>query len=132
MDEKEKSIFIQFSLAGDDAANTAKYGLIFAATRNMYVERVSGAHNSAASGGSLQLERLQSTEALDAGDTLLSTAYDPTATANTPQHLPLTASPVRSLKRGDRLAIKDTGSLAGLSGLNLTIELKISESVGKA
>ncbi len=115
------------SLPGTQGATAGNYGIFFTATRPCYVKRISEVHTTAGTDPgavTLQVERLQGTEALDAGDALLVTAFNLKGTANTVQTGSLVTTPtLLSLNEGDRLALKDTGTLTAVAGVNVTVEL---------
>lgn len=109
-----------------DAATAGNYDVIFTAVYPCEVMAVIETHRVACSStGTLNLEILTSGQALDAGVTVLSTAYSLDSTANTPilkQGLDLTAN--RQLKPKDRLALKDALTLTATAGLVVTVYLK--------
>ena len=73
----------------------------------------------------LQIERIQGTEALDAGDPLLVAGFNLKGTANTvvrKELADLTATKtLLILSQGDRLALDDSGNLTNVAGLTITI-----------
>lgn len=118
---------IQISIPGTQAATATNYSVFFTADRPYYVEAVVESHTTAGTDGSavtLQVERLQGTEALDAGDPILATAFSLKATANTTQYGTLLKTAVTILNRGDRLALKDAGTLTAVAGLNVVVYLR--------
>lgn len=84
-------------------ANTA----FFIAPFDLTVKQIQYVHGTAEGGTSaVQIERLQGTEDVEAGDDLLATAFDGNATADTVQNGALTATTANlRLSKGDRLAI---------------------------
>jgi len=122
---KKDGFYVTRVLKNTDAATAANYGLFFIARHPMEIMRVSIVYATASTSGTLQLERLQGTEAKAAGDTLLGSTFDMSATANTVQTKEgsdLTAS--RQLKEGDRLALIDGGTLTNQNDLVVTIYCK--------
>jgi len=119
-----RASFVSVSLPGAISATAGNYGVIFIATKNCVVKDFYEAHTTAgtdAGSVTLQLERLQGTEALDAGDELLETAINLKGTADTYVRGTLVKGYNVSLKIGDRLALKDAGTLTGLAGVCVTI-----------
>lgn len=121
-------IVITHSLDGTEPATTTNYGVFFNAPFKMELMKVVISHQTAGTDGSavtLQLERLQGTEALDAGDTLLAATYNLKGTINSPASQTLTATKAnRVLNENDRLALKDAGTPAVVAGLVVTIVLR--------
>ena len=74
---------------------------------------------------SLNIEKLTGTRALDEGSAMLSTAFDLKASINVVRTGTLTtASSVRSLARGDRLALDDAGTLTAVANVTISVELQ--------
>lgn len=122
-----KAEFTSVVLAGTTPATAANYGIFFVATRPCFVKAISEVHSTAGSSTpTLQVERLRDTEALDAGDELLVTAFNLAGTANTVQegNLNVANKTFMSLNVGDRLALKDIGTLTAIAGLCVTVELQ--------
>lgn len=114
-------------LKNTDAATAANYGVFFVSERQYNVLAVAEVHGTAgtdASAVTLQIERLQGTEAPDSGDALLSTALSLKATANTVQYGTLVNTGVTALQRGDRLSLKDSGSLTDVANLCVTVYIQ--------
>ena len=85
--------------------------------------------NAGGSGATLQVERLQGTEALDGGDLLLSATIDLTSTANTVVEGTLTNTiSNRILERGDRLALKDANTLTAIANVTVYVTYKPTSS----
>lgn len=125
----QKSSFASWALVGTSAATAGNYGIFFVATKPCSVKAISEVHTVAgtnASAVTLQVERLQGTEALDAGDLLLATAFNLKGTANTVQRGVLTSvnKTFLSLQVGDRLALRDSGTLTDVAGVCVTVELQ--------
>jgi hypothetical protein len=119
---QQKKVVVSHTLVGTTAATAANYGTFWTAPFACTVIGFTEVHETAGTNGgavTLQLERLQGTEAPGAGDELLITALNLKATANTVQQGNLTL--VRSggiglvnLSQGDRLALKDAGTLTNM------------------
>lgn len=119
--------YLNISLAGTQSATATNYGVFFIATYPCIVRRISEVHTTAgtdAGAVTLQVERLQGTEALDSGDVLLTTAFDLKGTANTVQTGTLVRTTALALSVGDRLALKDSGVLTSLAGVCVTVEVE--------
>lgn len=121
-----QSSFVTATLPNTDPATAANYGIFFTATRPCAVKAISEVHTTAGTNVgavTLQIERLTGTQAPDAGTVLLATAFNLKGTANTVQRGALIASGLVGLKLGDRLCLKDAGTLTSVAGLNVTVEL---------
>jgi hypothetical protein len=98
---------------------------IFIAPFDLVIKRIDYVHSTAGSDGSavtLQVERLQGTEAPAAGDNLLSAAFNCKGTANTVQNGALTATTADlTLSAGNRLGLNYTGTLTALAGVVVTV-----------
>lgn len=120
--------FVPVSIVGTAAATAANYGVFFIARQPCVVVDVYESHTVAGTNGSavtLQIERLQTGEALDAGDALLATAFNLKSTANTPVRGTITKTGrTMSLKAGDRLALKDSGTLTDVAGVCVVVTIE--------
>lgn len=102
--------------------------IFFTARFPCEVIAVSEVHSTAGTDGSavtVQVERLQDTDAPGAGDTLLVTSFDLKGTANTvvlKTTNDLTSS--TQLLTGDRLALLYSGTLTAVAGVQVTCHLK--------
>ena len=73
-----------------------------------------------------QLERKQGTEAKNAGDDLLATAFNLKATANSLQQGALVSDfAVRTLSKGDRLGLVNLGTLTAVGNVLVVVKAKI-------
>lgn len=118
---------ITAKIPGTDAATASNYGKFFIAHKPYEIMEVSEVHATAGSDASavtLNIERLQGTEALDSGDTVLVSAFNLKSTANTVVFKKTTALQNRTLYIGDRLALKDAGTLTAVNDVVITIILK--------
>lgn len=120
---------ITISLPGALSATATNYGVFFIANRPIEIMKIKEVHSTAGSDGgavTLQIEKLTGTTALDSGSTILNTAFDLKGTANTvvsySGYIGLNAN--RQLVEGDRLALKDAGTLTSLAGVCVTIYYK--------
>ena len=111
-------------LAGAGAAVAANYGAFLPIHFPCEVMEFSAAWETASLSGTLQLEKLTGTQAPGSGVNLLSTAIDTSGTANTLNFGTLVIGSSRQLKRGDRLAISDGGTLTSMVGLSTATLIK--------
>ncbi len=118
---------VSANLEGTSAATAANYGIFFTANKTLRVIEVTEIHTTLgtdAGAVTLQLEKLTGTTALDSGTTLLSTAFNLKGTINTVQYGTLVLTGDVILARGDRLALKDAGTLTAVAGMSLTVWLE--------
>jgi hypothetical protein len=108
------------------SATAANYGVIFIADRDYEVLEVREAHSTAgtdAGAVTLTVEKLTGTQAPGAGANCFGTnTINLKGTANTVQSI-IATSPV-VISAGQRLAIKPTGVLTALVGVQVTIVLR--------
>lgn len=113
-------------LAGAAAATAANWGPFWTAPYRCVVLGVNAIWGTASTSGTLNVERLQGTEAHDNGDDLLSATIDTSGTANTVNAGTLitgaNAAPLE-LDAGDRLGLVDGGNLATGASLAVTVTL---------
>lgn len=104
------------------------YGVFFIAPFSVEVTGFFEVHQVAGTDGSavtLQLEKLTSGQALDAGATLLDSTINLKATKDTVQEGTLTTTRLDLvLEKGDRLALKDSGTLTGLENVVVYVLFK--------
>lgn len=120
-------VVITAVLAGTTPATAANYGVFFIANRPYEVMEISEAHTTAGNDAgtvTLDIERLQGTEALDAGDSICVSAFNLKSTADTVVTKKTTDLHNRTLLTGNRLALKDAGTLTNVAGLCVSILLK--------
>lgn len=126
--ENKDGFYVFHSIVSTGPATAANYGVIFTALNACAVMRVVESHTVAGSDAgavTLNIERLSSGVALDSGDSILTTAFNLKSTANTPvikEGIDMVRAN-RTLTRGDRLALEDTGTLTAVAGLQVTIYL---------
>lgn len=109
---------VRWTIFGTEAATSGNYGVFFIADLACAVVGFQEAHATAGSDGgavTLQLEKLTSGVAAGSGTNLLSTALSLKATANTVQTASLVATRVTVLNKGDRLALKRSGTLTSVN-----------------
>lgn len=116
---------ISVPLVGTAGATAGNYGIFFIADRACEVKKIKLRYNTASSSGTVNVERLRGTEALDAGDEILTTDASTSATANTTYEYDYTNFNLdsRILKENEALALKDGGTLTNLVGLCVTVYL---------
>ncbi|MAD98709.1 MAG: hypothetical protein CMB99_15405 [Flavobacteriaceae bacterium] len=123
----KKKVFVPHTIPGDDVVTSSNYGTFWIAPFDCAIIEVRQIHQSAFSSGTLNIEKLTGTTAPDSGVEVLASDFDLTGTANTVSTPALTSTvDDKRLKRGDRLAMKDGGTLVGGSHINVTIEVQIN------
>lgn len=118
---------ITVSLPDTTAATAANYGTFFTADRAYRVLSAAEVHLVKGTDGgavTLNIEKLTGTTAPDSGVTLLSTAFDLKGTINTVQFGSMVVTDATYLKRGDRLCLKDAGTLTAVAFVNVTVYLQ--------
>ena len=118
---------ITIQLPGALPATAANYEVFFIALRPYEVMEVAEAHRvlgTHADPVTVNIERLSGTEALDAGDTICVAGFNLKSTINTVVMKKTVELQNRILNIGDRLALKDAGTLTDVAGLTITLLLK--------
>lgn len=118
---------IGITLYGTAPATAANYDVFFIADRPYEVYQISEVHRVLGTDGgavTVNVERLSGTEALDAGDTICVSAFNLKSTINTVVTKKTTDLQNRVLAIGDRLALKDSGTLTAVAGLTVRLLLK--------
>lgn len=133
-DIKNKDPFTAYAIVQDtSAATTANYGVFFTAMFPCEFLAAAEAHKTAGTDGSavtLNIEKLTTGQALGAGVNLLSTAFNLKSTANTPQFAPSSSNLLTStvldrvLAKGDRLALRPSGTLTTVAHVSVTAFIK--------
>lgn len=117
---KRETMHVQLKNA--EPATAANYEVFAIMPFNGYIEEVWETHRVASTSGTVNIEILSSTQALDGGKTALSSALSTAGAADTPQRGTLsTTLSDRQFNRGDRLALKDAGTLTNSAGLLVTV-----------
>jgi hypothetical protein len=115
------------TIYGTGAATGTNYGVFFVARQACYLSYFQEVHQTAGSDGSavtVTPEKLTGTTALDSGVEMLATALSLKATANTVQTGTLTATLAnRNLAAGDRVALKDAGTLTAVANVTVLLEV---------
>lgn len=121
-----------FPLFRDFPSTTAQtatnYGQIFTALFPCEVMLVAEVHTVAGTSVgtvTLDIEKCTGTTAIGAGTSILATAFNLKSTAYTPVFKSgVTLSTARQLATGDRLALKTSGTLTSLEGVQVTLNIK--------
>lgn len=125
-DLNRKRYFIQHTLIAGDAATPGNFGVIAIVPIKSVLISAKVSYAVASSSGTLQVEKLTSTQAPDGGTNMLVSTISLSGTANTVITGTPSATPVsKTLEAGDRICLKDAGTLTGLSNLTVLIELQI-------
>lgn len=125
-----KKVWIHHTVAGTAAATAANYGTFFICPFNCTITKVKEIHQTAGSDAgavTLDLEKLTGTTAPDSGVSALASTLSLKATANTVQTATLTTTlGNKNLTIGDRLCLKDTGTLTDVTNVTISVELQIT------
>lgn len=123
--------YITVNLFDTQPQTAANYGIFFIAWHPCEVLSIQEVHGTkAGAAATVTVEKLTGTTAKGSGTALITTAFDLTVADNTVQtrektDFDGTTIPIpRRLLRGDRLAIKSTGTIAAVKDLQITIYLK--------
>lgn len=128
LDLYQKKLWVHHTVVGSDAATAANYGVFLIVPAACLVTKVQEVHQALGSDGgavTLNVEKLTSGVAPDSGSVLLPTAFDLKASVNVVRTGTLTTTAAtRTLARGDRLALKDAGTLTAVSNVTVLVELQ--------
>lgn len=118
-------MIINAHLTGAEGVTAANYGQFFIAPYDCLVAQIEASWRTASSSGTLQVERLQGTEAKGAGNDLLSAviATDGTAETVNTGALITTNPEFLELAAGDRLGLVNGGTLTSMADLVVTVIL---------
>lgn len=126
-----RTINIHHTILGADAATATYYSVFYIVPVSCYLSKFQEVHTTAGTAGgsvTLNLEKLTSGQAPDSGVVMLDTAIDLKSTANvvnTSSYITATAAN-RNLSPGDRLCLKDSGTLTSVANVTVFVELTIS------
>lgn len=123
--ENKDGFYITVNVRGSSAtafALSEQFDNFFCAIKPCEIMEVREVHSTGT--GTLNIERLSGTEALDAGDTILKSNIALTSTENTVIVKKKEDLQNTKLEVGDRLALKDGGVLTETQNINVTIYLK--------
>ena len=116
---------VSVTLEGTAPATAANFDTFFTAEYDLEVIAASESHRVAGTNAgavTLDVEKLTSAQASGAGASVLSTTFNLKSTAETPVRVTATTTKAnRILKRGDRLSLKDSGTLTDLGHMTVTI-----------
>jgi hypothetical protein len=124
--DKKDGFIITAQLVGTEPATAANYEVFFIAPKPCMVLEVREVHRvlgTNAGAVTLNIEKLTGTQALDAGVTLCKTAFNLKSTINTVVTKKYADLQNLVLAAGDRLALKDAGTLTAVAGLTITLYL---------
>ena len=120
-----KKLYVHHTLFGSNPDVAANYDVFFTVPFECTVTEIRVTWGTAGSSSStLDFEKLTGTTATNSGSAMLASTVDTTAAANTVTTPVLTATIANlQLSRGDRIAIKDGGTLTSLANLSVVVEL---------
>lgn len=125
---KRGSIYSTVSVVIPDtsAASAASYGVFFIAPYACEVIEAWASWKTAGSSSpTLTVEKLKGGEALDGGSEVLSSTWSVSGTANDPIRKRCVSSlATRQLNPGDRLALKDAGTLTSVAHVCVTVLIR--------
>ena len=128
-DLAQRRYYIAHSLPNTQPQTSGNYTHFFIAPAPCVVTAISEVHQTAGTDSSavtLQIEKLSGTTAPGSGNSILGTALSLKATANTVQNGVLTMTLAdRTLAKGDRLALKSSGTLTAVAGLVVLTEIQV-------
>lgn len=126
--------YISHVLFGTQAATAGNYSVFFTAPAPMLVMAINEVHTTAGTDGSavtLQIEKLTGTTAPASGTVLLTTGFNLKGTANTVQYGAMVTSSNAAIQqtttylgRGDRLALKLSGTPTSVANMLVTVSLQ--------
>lgn len=114
-------------LKGTEGATAANYGHFFVADKAYNVISAAEVHGTKGIDGSavtLQIEKLTGTTAAGSGTSLLSTAFNLKGNINTVQYGVFVVTGATSMIRGDRLALKTSGTLTSVADVLVTVYIE--------
>lgn len=127
-DISRKRVFVHHTIIGSMAATANNYGIFFISPFVCSLASFREVHQVAGSDGgavTITLEALTATQAPGSGVEMLETTIDLKATANSVQSgvLARTVITNRNLEIGDRLCLKDAGTLTDVDTVSVIAEL---------
>lgn len=125
--KRENSYFtITHVLTDNEASSTANYSVLFVAPFACEVVEAWETHRTAATQGTLYVEKETPGQAHDAGVNVLSSTWDITLSADHPRRVKASQNiAIRSLNPGDRLVLNDTGTFTQARELVVTILCRV-------
>jgi len=122
------------SIDGTAAATAGNYGVVWNVDKPCQLIEIRYSHQTAgtdAGAVTLDVEKLTGTQALDAGVVMGSTTHNLKSTINTVVTVTPTTTVVNSvLATGDRVALKDSGTLTAVAGVCATLVFRQVFGVG--
>lgn len=128
-----KFFYVPITLFGTQAATAGNYGIFFIAPDQMLVLSAQEVHQTLGTDGSavsVQIVKLSGTTAVASGTNLLQTAFDLKGTINSVQNgaivlssTPTTQNLTNYLAKGDRLALKLTGTPTSVANVTVVVRL---------
>lgn len=126
--QNKDGFYITASLPGVLSQTTGYYGAFFTAYMPCEILQVTEVHTVAgndAGAVTLDIEKLTGTTALGSGVSVLASTFNLKSTANTVvRKMGRDLSVNRQILPGDRIALKDAGTLTTLEGVQVTLYLK--------
>lgn len=126
----QKKVWVYHTVVGTMAATAANYGVFFIVPFTCILKKFQEVHKVAGSDAgavSLTLEKLASAVAPDSGTAMLASVLSLKATADTVQTGTLsTTSSSLNLAVGDRLCLKDAGTLTAVANVTVSVELQLT------
>jgi hypothetical protein len=126
----QKKVYVYHTIVGTDAATATNYGVFYIVPFQCIVNVIKEVHMTLGTDGSavtLTIEKLTGTQALDAGVSTLSSTIDLRGTINTVVTPTLTTTNAdRNLAIGDRLSMKDAGTLTAVANVTIMVELLLT------
>lgn len=121
----KKKIYIHHALVGTAPATAGNYDVFWIVPFDCTVTEIRLVWGTASSASAtVDFEKLTGTTAAGSGNVMLAATVDATAAANTIKTPALTTTIANlQLARGDRIAIKDGGTLTALANLSAIIEI---------
>lgn len=126
----QRKIWVHHTVVGADAATAANYAVFFIAPFACVLNEFRVVFQTAgtdAGAVTLDLEKLTGTQALDAGVSMLASTINLKGAINTVNTATITTTGAnRSIARGDRIALDDSGTLTSCANVSVTAEFIIS------
>lgn len=124
-----KKFWVDWTIPSTNAATATNYGVFWIAPMACNVTGFMEVHQTAGTDGSavtLMLEKLTSGVAPDSGVSVLTTALSLKTTLNVVQSGVITVTLAnRTLAKGDRLCLKDAGTLTAVNNVTVLTEITI-------
>lgn len=122
---RDKYQIISYTIPGTGAATAANYSTFFTAPFPLTIKQITEVHAVLGTDGgtvTVDVEKLTGTQAPGAGVVLTTTPFNLKSTINTVVTGILTSvEGAIQLNQGDRLALKDTGTLTSVENVTITI-----------